>query len=141
MKKNGCFIFLVLTYLGCARPAQTGNISISLIDNDRSVQISGFDKMVIADISRDTSNEAWESLLPVYKMPADTGMKDFQNTQPGKYLVKDSLVIFSPDTPFRKGQVYFVRSYEYGDTKSAWDFIRQKKQKGNTGHKDLLFKY
>src|SRR5581483_92431 len=101
--KNGYIIFLVWLFAGCGRDVKTAAIRVGLTGNNHSLQISGFDRAVIADIGRDTSYEAWQSLLPVYKMPADTDMKDFQNAQPGKYEIKDSLVVFTPDTPFRKG--------------------------------------
>ena len=68
-------------------------------------------------------------------------MKDFQNAQPGKYIVKGSLVVFTPDTPFRIGKTYFLRTFDYSGAKDAWDFIRRQKGKGSAGHKDLLFKY
>ncbi|HEX3384611.1 MAG TPA: hypothetical protein VHS53_05455 [Mucilaginibacter sp.] len=97
--------------------------------------------MIIDDISRDTSSEAWRSLLSVYKMPADTDMKDFQHAQPGRYKVSGNEVIFTPDTAFRKGQEYFLRTFDYSGAKDAWDFVRKQKGKGSAGHKDLLFKY
>jgi len=139
MKKITLFLIIIFC-LGCARPSKI-NIAITLTDSNRSIQISGFDKEVIDDIAQNSADSAWQALLPVYKMPADTDMKDFQNAQPGSYRVKDSLVIFTPDTPFRKGQVYFVRSFDYNQAKNAWEFVREKKQKGSIGHKDLLFRY
>jgi hypothetical protein len=132
---------LLFFYLGCSRKSVEINISVSLTDTNHSIQIAGFKKEVINDIAQNSADSAWQALLPVYKMPADTDMKDFQNAQPGKYTVKDSLVIFTPDTAFKQGQVYFVRSFDYTGVKDAWQFVRQKKQKGSNGHKDLLFKY
>jgi hypothetical protein len=132
---------LIMSLVGCAKHQQIVNIKVALANSNHSLQIFGFEKMIINDIGQDTSKEAWQSLLPVYKMPADTDMKDFQNAQPGKYSVKDSLVVFTPDTPFRKGQEYFLRAFDYSGAKDAWDFIRKQKGKGSAGHKDLLFKY
>ena len=136
-----CALLPVIIMAGCAKHPPAIVIKVALADSNHAVQISGFDKMIISDIGQDTSKEAWQSLLPVYKMPADTDMKDFQNAQPGKYSVKDSLVVFTPDTPFRKGQEYFLRAFDYSGAKDAWDFIRKQKGKGSAGHKDLLFKY
>jgi len=134
--------FFLLTFLfGCSNHSNTSNISVSLINTNHSLQISGFDKEIINDIAQNSADSAWQALLPIYKMPADTDMKDFQKAQPGKYGVKDSLVIFTPDTPFREGQVYFLRSFDYNQAKDAWAFVREQKQKGSIGHKDLLFKY
>ncbi|MGZ3821843.1 MAG: hypothetical protein ACXVB6_14710, partial [Mucilaginibacter sp.] len=91
--------------------------------------------------NRDTANGAWQSLLPVYRMPADTDMKDFQNAQPGSYHVNDSLVIFTPDTPFRKGQPYFLRFFEHDEATSAWQYIKGKVKIREATHTDLIFKY
>jgi hypothetical protein len=114
---------------------------VSLIYSNRSLKIAGFDKMIINDIGRDSTSEAWQELLPVYKMPADTDLKDYQPVQPGKYKVADSIVIFTPDTTFKKGQVYFLRYFQYGDIKDAWQFIRERKRPGSLKYKDLLFRY
>jgi hypothetical protein len=139
MKKVG--LLVLLFSLGCAhRPPKT-NIAVSLTDSDHSVRISGFDKAIIDDIGRNTANHVWESLLPVYGMPGDTDMKDFQNAQPGKYKIVDSAVIFTPDTAFKKGQVYFVRWYQYDKIEDAWQYIRKKKRTGSLSYKDLLFTY
>ncbi|HWD90141.1 MAG TPA: hypothetical protein VG367_18565 [Mucilaginibacter sp.] len=135
------WLILAAVWFGCSHHNQTIVIKIKLDRNKHSIQISGFNKMIIDDISQDTSSEAWRSLLPVYKMPADTDMKDFQNAQPGKYKVAGNEVIFTPDTPFRKNQEYFLRTFDYSGAKNAWDFVRKQKGKGSAGHKDLLFKY
>jgi len=135
------WLFLLAFLFGCTNHSTTNNISVSLINTNHSVQIAGFDKEVINDIAQNSADSAWQALLPVYKMPVDTDMKDFQTAQPGKYSIKDSVVIFTPDTPFRKGQVYFLRSFDYNQAKDAWAFVRAQKQKGSIGHKDLLFKY
>ena len=141
MKKNVCFIWLVLMCLSCMHRTPTANIRIGLVDSNRAVQISGFDRAIIEDIGRDTANEVWQNLLPVYKMPTDTDMKDFQNAQPGHYKVADSVVVFTPDTAFKKGQVYFLRWYQYDKIGDAMQYIRRKKKTGAMSYKDLLFRY
>jgi hypothetical protein len=135
------WLLLLMLCLGCSNRPKKTNIIVRLADSNRSVHISGFDRLVINDIARDSASEVWETLLPVYKMPADTDMKDYQNPQPGKYFVKDSLVVFTPDTSFKKGQVYFLRYYQYDNDKDAWQQIRDKKKLGSLSYRDLLFKY
>ncbi|MBV8390521.1 MAG: hypothetical protein JO080_12025 [Mucilaginibacter sp.] len=136
------FLFLaVIICTGCSNHPKPVDVKISLTDNNRSLKIAGFDKAIIADIGRDTASEAWKSLLPVYKMPADTDMKDYQNVQPGKYAVQDSLVIFTPDTTFKKGQVYFLRYLRHDEGTSAWQYIRGKKKLRSLSYKDLVFSY
>lgn len=139
--KIAIFFLGTILCFGCSNRSKPVDVEISLTDSNRSLKIAGFDKVIIADIGRDTDNEGWESLLPVYKMPADTGMKDYQNVQPGKYIVKDSLVIFTPDTTFKKGQAYFLRYFRHNEGTSAWQYIRQRKRPGSVGYKDLVFSY
>ena len=135
-------LFLLLLCLGCTHHSPKVDIKINLTSSNRSLTIHGFDKAVIADIGRDTANnDAWQSLLPVYKMPADTDMKDYQKAQPGNYVVADSVVIFTPDTSFKKGQSYFLRYYPHAEGASAWPHIRDKKRPGDLSYKDLVFGY
>ena len=141
MKKNVCFIWLVLMCLSCTHRTPTADITISLVDSNKSLKISGFDNAVITDIAQNGNDGAWQALLPVYKMPVDTDMKDFQNAQPGKYQLQDSTVIFTPDTTFKKGQVYFARWYQYDKIGDALQYIRQKKRTGSMSYKDLLFSF
>jgi hypothetical protein len=135
-------LFLAITVcVGCSNHPKPIDVKISLTDSNRSLKITGFDKLIVADIGRDTNNEAWQSLLPIYKMPVDTDMKDYQNVQPGKYVVKDSLVTFTPDTAFAKGQAYFLRYFQHDEGTSAWKLIMEKKKPGSISYKDLVFSY
>jgi len=134
-------LLILLLCLGCMHYPPKVNIKISLTDSNRSLKISGFDKAIIADIGRDTANDVWQSLLPVYKMPADTDLKDYQNAQPGNYKVADSVVVFTPDTAFKKGQTYFLRYYQHTEGVDAWQYIKDKKRPGSLSYKDLVFKY
>ena len=114
-------------------------IHIALINNNRSVKIAGLNNLVIQEIARDTANR-FESLVPVYKMPVDTDMIEFQPIQPGKYTVKNSALVFTPDTPFVKHQTYFIRYYQYGEGNSVWDFVKGKKTASKLHFTDLIFK-
>jgi hypothetical protein len=90
--------------------------------------------------SDSVSSSVWQSLIPVYKMPADTDLKDYQPVQPGKYTVQDSIVIFTPDTPLKKGQAYFVRYYHYDKGSSLWDHIKDHQKLSSQQYTDLIFK-
>jgi hypothetical protein len=140
MKRAGLYLILLICW-GCGRKQEKLNLAINFADSNRLVKISGFDKAVIADIARDTSSNIWQTLLPVYKMPADTDMKDYQQEQPGKYRFVDDIVVFTPDTPFKKGQLYFLRYYPHNESKDAWQYIKDKKRPGTLSHKDLVFSY
>jgi len=82
----------------------------------------------------------WLDLVPVYRMPADTDMKTYQPEQPGKYVVADSIVTFTPDTPFVKTQTYFVRWYHLDDNARPADYLKGNRKPGQKYFTDLIFK-
>ncbi|MEO6632676.1 MAG: hypothetical protein ABIN13_13170, partial [Mucilaginibacter sp.] len=91
MKKSAWL--LVLFCFACSQKPKTPVVHVSLINNNRSVKFTGLDNAIVSEINRDTVREAWQTLLPVYKMPADTDFKNYQPVQPGAYTVKDSAVV------------------------------------------------
>lgn len=132
-------LLLLLICLGCTSRPKLPVVQISLINN-RSLKFTGLDYTTVQEINQDTSTAGWQSLIPVYRMPADTDMMDFQKPQPGKYTVTDSTVVFTPDTPFLKHQAYFARYYHYAEGRDLWDDIKQHKKLGKPTYTDLIFK-
>lgn len=137
MKK--LWLLVICVCLGCAQSNPKIAIHISLINNKQSLKITGIDKAIMQDINRDTVN-SWQSLFAIYKMPLDTDVKNYQPAQPGKYLLADSALVFTPDTPFTRQQTYFVRYYNYTGNKSIWDYAKGKTQLGKLHYIDLIFK-
>ena len=133
-------LILILFFISCTPKTQIKPARISLINNHQSVKFSGLDPAIIGEISRDSISGIWEALLPVYRMPADTGLKDYQPVQHGRYLVKDTIIVFTPDTPFVTGKTYFMRYYHFGDINDVGSFIRQKNRLGSVPYNDLIFK-
>ncbi|RZA01457.1 MAG: hypothetical protein EOP47_10560 [Sphingobacteriaceae bacterium] len=115
-------------------------LNISFDGNKQTLKIIGLSKAIVQDINRDTTINKWQQLIPVYRMPIDTEMKDFQPIQPGKYWIKDSIIFFSPDTPFAQQQAYFVRHYHYDEDRGVWGFIKRERRAGKTTYTDLIFK-
>jgi hypothetical protein len=130
------FIWLVLLY-GCSGSSAKIDYKMNL-QNDGALKIFGPEEAVLGEIQRDSG--AWQNLFPVYRMPADTDMKDFQQPQPGSYHLLGAAVIFTPDTPFIKGQTYFLRCYQFGEGKSNWDMLKSGKKLGHQAYIDLTFK-
>jgi hypothetical protein len=136
MKKYG--IFLMLFCCACTHEKRTIT-HINLQKHQESLEIRGIDPAVLNDIDRD-SIKNWESLFAIYRLPADTDLKDYQPIQPGQYQLKDSALVFTPDTPFVKQQTYFLRYYNYAGNKTLWDYLKRKTSKGQLHYTDLIFK-
>lgn len=129
-----------LSFAACEHEPQKQMISLSLYNQGKSVAFTGLEQLVINEIARDTNRAVWQSLIPVYKMPADTDLKSYQPVQPGKYVIKQNTIIFTPDTPFVKGKTYFVRSYQLGQGTTLTDYLQGRARLGKLKFIDLIFK-
>ena len=125
---------------GCVNKPKVPAVHIGLVNNNQSVKFTGLDDAIMGEINRDSVSDIWENLLPVYRMPADTDLKDYQPVQPGKYTVQDSVVIFTPDTPFQRGQAYFIRYYHFDKGSSLWGHIKDHQKLNSPHYTDLIFK-
>jgi hypothetical protein len=137
MKKYIVFLLLIAS---CASKPNKVMIRISLTDSSQSLKITGIGDDSLQEINRDSVTTGWLSLIPVYRMPKDTDMKDFQSPQPGKYVVTDSTVVFTPDTPFLSQQTYFVRYYQYDEGNDIMEYVQHRKKLGQVPFTDLVFK-
>lgn len=137
---NKYLVVIIFLIAACTPAKHPAAVQVSLTNNGQSVQFKGLDYVVVQDIGRDTNKDVWQSLVPVYRMPADTDMKSYQPVQPGHYLLKDSVVVFTPDTPFIKGQTYFVRNFRLGEGAALIDYIKGRSQPGKVRFIDLIFK-
>ncbi|SEP24198.1 hypothetical protein [Mucilaginibacter sp. OK283] len=134
-------LLITLFYAGCSSDKpKVNNVKINLTPDKHSLKITGLDPLIVQDINRDSSGGNWQSLVPVFKMPIDTELKNYQPIQPGKYVVTDSVVVFTPDTPFIAQQTYFVRYYKFDANSKASDFILGKNKLGSLHYTDLIFK-
>jgi len=128
--------FILLIIAGCSG-TQKPVVTIQL--TGQSIKITGIDPLILNDIARDSSAD-WQSLFPVYLMPDDSDMKDYQEEQPGKYQVQNGAVLFTPDTPFTKTKTYFVRCYDHSSGKDAWNYISGQGKRGAPHYIDLIFR-
>ena len=134
-------ITIMFLALGCSSNKTNSNqVKINLTPDKHALNITGLDPLIVQDINRDSLGGNWQSLVPVYKMPADTDMKNYQPIQPGKYQVKDSIVVFTPDTPFMARQIYFVRYYKFNTNTKAADYIMGRNKLRDLPYTDLIFK-
>lgn len=138
MKK--IWLLLIFSCAGCSSKPDAPVIHVGMINDKHAVKISGLDNAVLQEISRDSAGSAWQSLIPVYRMPADTDLKSYQPVQPGVYQVKDGAIVFTPDTPFVANQAYFVRYYKFDTGNKVTDFIMGHTKPGSLHYSDLVFK-
>jgi len=132
---------LVFINLSCtANKDNNSAVQVSFENNKQAVRISGLDGAVVQEINRDSAGGNWQSLLPVYRMPADTDLKNYQPVQPGTYHVKNNAVIFTPDTPFMAHQTYFVRYYKFDAGNKVSDFVMGHNRPGSLHYSDLIIK-
>lgn len=136
-------LILIIFFWSCVtKQHETAKLSISFTTDHKAVSIKGLDYAAIADLKQDSIDSVWMVLLPVYKMPADTDMKDYQPEQPGKYqIINSGIVTFTPDTPFIKGQVYFMRSFNFANADNALTVIRAQRRPGSVNYNDIIFRY
>lgn len=137
MKKAA--LILLLFCFACSSKPKAPVVHISLTDSNHAVKVKGLDYAIVSEIGRDSIPGIWENFLPVYRMPADTDLKNYQPIQHGLYTLKDSAVVFTPDTPFVKGHTYFMRYYQFKG-ENVWDFIKGKKRLGAVQYSDLVIK-
>ena len=130
---------LLLFCFSCSSNQKFNTIHIKLLNTNRSVKLTGLDYAIISEINRDSVPGMWQSLIPVYRMPADTELKSYQPVQPGKYQLKDQAVLFTPDTPFIRNKAYFMRCYQFENSGNIWDYVKGKKKLGNVRYVDLNF--
>lgn len=136
--------FFVLACAACHSPVanDANRISIHLSKDSQTVCISGLDYSILQDMKKDTlSLESWQGVFPVYRMPADTDMKDMQSEQPGKYKVTDSTITFKPDTAFIKHQQYFARFYGGTTNFTPTNLIRSKTNLKGQNYTEVMFKF
>jgi hypothetical protein len=139
MQSRKSILYILLLFCGgCAHKSPSPVVAVVLVNNGQSVKFSGLDYAIIGEISRDSSKELWQKLIPVFRMPADTDLKSYQPVQPGSYQLADRAVVFTPDTPFLKGRAYFMRYYQFGGD-TMWDYVEGKKRLGRAPHTDLIF--
>lgn len=131
---------LPLLLFGCAEKSQSPKVQISLTGDKKALQLSGLDPAILNELARDSSVEVWQGLAAVYRMPADTELKSYQPVQPGRYKVRDSLLVFTPDTPFAAGQTYFLRYHRFSDGKTTMDYLRGSRRLNSPPYTDLIFK-
>lgn len=137
-----CFFLLACIACHPSTAPQSKRASIYLSSDSQRVCIGGLAYSVIQELKKDTlTRDAWQSLFPVYKLPADTTMKDFQKELPGTYLVTDSGITFKPDTAFKIHQQYVARFYGDSPAISTLKLLQKKADLKGPEYVEAVFKF
>jgi hypothetical protein len=129
-----CFICL-----GCVKKPGQQQLKVNVL-NANTISFSNIDYNTLANLRQDSLNlSGWQAILPVYRMPADTDMKDYLQAQPGKYAFNKDVLIFSADTPFQTHRQYFARYYHLHDDSNVWDLIKGKWKRGTPQYVEYVF--
>src|ERR1700712_2648676 len=88
MKKTAWI--LLLACFSCTQKQKAPDVQISLANDNKSIKLTGLGNDIVNEINRDSVAGIWENLIPVFKMPADTDVKNYQPVQHGIYALKDS---------------------------------------------------
>lgn len=106
------------------------------------VVASGINIMALDGIKADTlSLSSWQNLFPVFAMPTDTSLRNYQQPLPGKYTVTAKNIIFKPDISLTPGRIYFARYYRYDEELTGFDMIMKHRNPGKIAYTELIFKY
>ncbi len=137
MKKSAWLLCLICW--GCVKKPGQQHLKVNVLTAN-TISFNNIDYNTLVNLRQDSLGTAgWQALFPVYRIPADTDMKDYQNPQPGKYAVKNNVLIFSADTPFQKHSQYFARYYHLHDDSNAWDLMKGKWKHGTPQYTECTF--
>jgi hypothetical protein len=137
-----CFFVIVLASCHSPSAGYNDKVNIRLSTDSQTVYISGLEYAILHDLKTNTLNaEGLQSLFAVYRMPADTDMKDLQKQQPGKYTVTDTVIMFKPDTAFAKHQQYFVRYYGGPVADGRVQVFQSKAKLEGQHYKEIVFSF
>ncbi|MFM6976064.1 MAG: hypothetical protein ACKOW2_04385 [Sphingobacteriaceae bacterium] len=83
----------------------------------------------------------WKQFFAVYAEPKDPDLRDFQQPLAGSYQVLEDGVSFKPQTPFKKGQTYFVLVYALNLELNLLDMFQKNGIKSRKKPLEYKFRY
>ncbi|MES2278169.1 MAG: hypothetical protein V4592_19220 [Bacteroidota bacterium] len=133
---------IVLLFIAACKGKQANPVSIVVDKSHHTVKIAGLTETTLNGIKRDSLPiEAWQVLFPVFTMPADTDMRNYQAPLKGRYEITGKELTFTPDTLFKPGQTYFARYYRFDEHITDMDLVLHRRETGKALYTELIFKY
>lgn len=135
-------VILALLFFAACRNKPANPVSIVVDKTRQVVKVVGLTETTLNGIKRDSlPMETLQNLFPVFAMPADTDMRNYQQPMKGKYQITAKEIAFIPDTLFKPGQTYFARYYRYDEQITSMDLVLHRRETGKPTYTELIFKY
>lgn len=138
-------LFSLLVLSGCDQKAPnisfTKQLYISLSEDSSAIELHKVRPDVLEYFTSDSISEKdWKGFLSIYPETNDLETRDLQKPLDGKYIVRDSLIVFIPDPEFQKGSSYFVRVYSKDIISKPADIILGGKLQQQSKPLEFVFK-
>lgn len=106
------FWLLIIVSCGKKQADEFLTVQIALAKDSQNIILKGLRPDVLKQLKADSlSMERWQTLMGIYKIPADSGLLELQKEEPGIYRILGQQIIFKPDTAFESERAYFCRFY------------------------------
>ncbi|GAB3932446.1 hypothetical protein [Mucilaginibacter myungsuensis] len=136
------FLLIATVLFSACHSANKSQVSIGVDRQQQQITVTGLPEAANYGLKSDSiSTQAWQTLLMVCKMPADTELRSAAPLQPGKYRLVGNGISFKPDTPFVKGTIYFARFYRFDDGLTSVNALTDGRRPNKTPYTELVFKY
>ncbi|WP_146166565.1 hypothetical protein ABZR88_03085 [Mucilaginibacter yixingensis] len=129
----------MLTCLITACKQKSTPVRLTLSKDRKSITVSGLSEIELNGIARDSMPmEAWQSLLAVTKSDtADTA--SFEPVLIGRYSIANHLIIFTPDSGFKKDVHYNARFYLLNEDDGPLDMVFKHRKLGQPAYIEMRF--
>jgi hypothetical protein len=107
--------FLLFVFFSCQNKSANilkDEIKIGISKDSSSLIFSNIDDYILKDLSADTlSDSMWVKTIAIFPKSVDEDLQDLEKPIVGKYAVANKNIVFTPNSPFKKGKSYLVELY------------------------------
>jgi len=101
-------LFFPASFLGCSSGGQAP-LSIDFSADSASVVFKHVNPAGLLQLKNaGLPDSVWNDLISVLQTPSENDTAIVESPLPGKVLLKDSVIVFQPDSSFVKGRTYLV---------------------------------
>ncbi len=86
-------------------------LQIKFSADSSAISISNIESAALLKLKNNIKTDTmYQRLVSVLITPADDDSLSMEREWPGKLMVKDDNVVFTPDSPFQKGKTYLIET-------------------------------